>query len=276
MGQNFLLDPALNRFIAESLGTTGKDLVLEIGPGLGFLTRELARSAGQVIAVELDGRLRDLLLSELAGMPAGERVELLQGDILGAGGGLNPAVSARLETALARIPGSRLLVGANLPYSIVGPCLAALVGSDRLAAAMVLMLQRELAERLAATPGSKAYGSLSVLLGSLYRVELLRRVGPEVFRPRPRVGSAIVRLVRLEPFNSAFVEAGARRAYARFLRQAFSARRKKLRSALAQAAATSGDDLDLAALGRHGDQRAGAIPVEEWPRLWREVCRGFP
>ena len=276
MGQNFLVDPALNRFIAESLQANREDLILEIGPGLGFLTRELAQCGRAVLAVEIDSRLQDLLQRELVEMPAGDRVEVLHGDILGGGGELNPAVLARLESELSGSPSGRFLVGANLPYSIVGPCLAGLVTWDRLPAAMVLMLQRELAERLIAAPGSKAYGSLSVLLSSLYRVKLLRRVGTEVFRPRPRVGSAIVRLEQHQVRDPRLSGAPERRAYARFLRQAFSARRKKLRGSLAQAPLARGESLDLAALGKFAEQRPGESPSEEWPRIWHEVSCSSP
>ncbi len=276
MGQNFLLDPALNRFIAKSLEAKSEDVILEIGPGLGFLTRELAQRSRTVLAVELDRRLETVLREELTQMPAGDRVEVLHGDILGGGEGLNPAVIARLEAAMARSTNGRLLVGSNLPYSIAGPCLAALVTAERLPAGMIIMLQVELAERLTAAHGSKAYGRLSVLLGSLYRVSLLRRVGPEVFRPRPRVGSAIVRLVRREASHPSLTEASGRQDFARFLRQAFSARRKKLRGSLSQAPPVENQSLDLAALGSQGERRAGEIPIEEWPPLWRLVSGAFP
>lgn len=276
LGQNFLLDPALNRYLAEALGASRQDLVLEIGPGLGFLTRELANRAGRVLAIELDRRLHEFLGEEIERMPDGERVDLMQGDILEKGGGLNPLVLERLEVAMQAAQYERFLLGANLPYAITGPCMAALASMDRLPERMIFLLQLDVVERLTSAEGCKAYGNLSVLLGSLYRCRMLRRVGSEVFRPRPRVASAVLELVRREDSHPALEEAEARGAYASFLRQAFAARRKKLRGALSLDGAAGKASLDLEKLGAHGDLRAGEIPVDVWPGLWLTCSPGFP
>ncbi|MHC5063964.1 MAG: 16S rRNA (adenine(1518)-N(6)/adenine(1519)-N(6))-dimethyltransferase RsmA [Planctomycetota bacterium] len=276
LGQNFLLDPALNRYLAEALGPEASDLVLEIGPGLGFLTRELASRAGAVLAVELDRRLHALLQEEIAEMPAGDRIELIQGNILAKGGGINPIVLKGLEAALQRSGAQQTLVGANLPYAISGPCLANLACLDSLPARMVFLLQVDVVERFIAEAGSKAYGSLSVLLGSLYHCRMLRRVGSEVFRPRPRVASAVLSMTLREDRDPTLIPVEARVAYGGFLRQAFAARRKKLRGALNLAPAEARASWDLAALGSQGDLRAGEIPVDDWPGLWLRTCSGFP
>jgi 16S rRNA (adenine1518-N6/adenine1519-N6)-dimethyltransferase len=239
-GQNFLLEPALHRAIADAVEVGAEDLVLEVGPGLGFLTRELAARAAAVIAVEIDPRLCRILRGELSDLAeAGARVELLESDVLGRGG----VLAGPVEDALARArPGRRReLVVANLPYAVTGPFLAAAVQArGGIPDAMALLVQLELAERLAAAPGTPAYGGLSALVQAGYAVDLLRRVGREVFRPRPNVDSAIVRLRRRE--DAAFGRLGveARTAFARFLRLVFAARRKTLRHGLARAGAELG------------------------------------
>ena len=234
-GQNFLLEPALHRAIADAVEVGDQDLVVEVGPGLGFLTRELARRAAKVVAVEIDPRLARILSGEIREMPGGDRVGLLVQDVLGKGGVLAPEVEAAVDAARATVPG-RLLVVANLPYAVTGPFLAALVQAGfGTPDAMSLLVQWEFAERVAAGPGESAHGGPSALLQAGYDVDLVRRVGREVFRPRPQVDSAIVRLrARPEaPFQS--WPPAVRARFARFVRSVFAARRKTLRHGLERA-----------------------------------------
>lgn len=252
LGQNFLLESGLHRAVVEALAPEATDLVLEVGAGLGFLTRELAARC-RVLAVEVDHRLCQLLTRELSAEP---NLRLLQADVL-ARSRLNPEVVAVLEEELRRASG-RLLVAANLPYAICGPLLAALVTMDSPPARMVFMVQLEFAQRLAAAPATKDYGSLSVLVQLGYAVKVLRRVGPEVFWPRPRVASAIVALCRRPDAENLSGD------LAHFLRRVFSARRKKLRNAAVLRRAGVAE-----AVGDLLEQRPDAVPPAELLRLFQ-------
>jgi len=258
-GQNFLLQAGLHRVLVDALAPEPPDLVLEVGAGLGFLTRELAERC-QVLAVEVDGRLFELLGREVAG---NRNVRLLHGDVL-SGSRLSPAVTAALEELRGRCPG-RLLVAANLPYVISGPLLAAVVTMPSPPSAMALLVQLEFAQRLGAAPGTKQYGSLSALAQSGYEVRLLRRVTADAFWPRPRVDSAMVRLSELPEKTSILsLPARERLELAQFLRQVFSARRKKLRNArILQHRGLA------AAAGGLLEQRPDAVPPPELLHLWR-------
>ncbi|GAB4155079.1 MAG: hypothetical protein Fur0037_23560 [Planctomycetota bacterium] len=232
LGQNFLLDPSLHRFVAKTADPSEGDLVLEVGVGLGFLTRELLARGAEVIGVEIDRRLHALVERELEG----SRLRLIRADVLGGEGGtLHPEVRKALAGA-----DRELLVVANLPYSVSGPLIAELCALDRLPRRMVLLLQRELAERLCAAPAQRTYGGLSVLVQSLFRARIVRRVGPEVFRPRPKVDSAILLADRLAPPPEVLRPAGLRREYAAFARTLFGKRRKVLRATLGDACLTIG------------------------------------
>lgn len=229
-GQNFLLDPTLHRVIAEASGAGPNDVVLEIGVGLGFLTRELAPRVGAVVGVEIDERLFAIAGEDLA---ASANVQLVLADALGGpGGSLPPSVVEAVEHAL--VGRDRLFVVGNLPYAASGPLLAELTARERLPDGITALVQKELGDRLAAGVDQDDYGGLSALLQSVYTVERLRTVGTEVFRPRPKVASAIVRL-RLRP-DAARLSATERRALQVFLRTLFGKRRKVLRTTLAEAA----------------------------------------
>lgn len=230
-GQNFLLDPTLHRVIAEASGAGPRDVVLEIGVGLGFLTRELSTRAGAVVGVEIDERLHAVAGEDLA---ASKNVRLVLADALGGPGGCLPAA---VEEALAAAAEGRdrLLVVGNLPYAASGPLLAELVARRQLPDVVVVLVQKELGDRLAAGPEQEDYGGLSALVQSVYAVERLRSVGAEVFRPRPKVASAIVRMTRRPDADR--LDANDRRGLQVFLRALFGKRRKVLRTTLAEAAA---------------------------------------
>ncbi len=201
-GQHFLVDDSVLTRQVQVAELEGSDTVLEIGAGLGVLTRELAERAGRVVSYESDRRLANHLA-----------------------GTLPPNVDLRVEDALeAEWPPFDKVV-ANVPYGISSPLLFRLLGTPMVLA--VLLLQREFADRLAAEPRTKAYGRLTVAAARLARVELLEVVPPTAFHPRPRVDSALVRLVPEERFQVA-----DRALFDEFLRVAFSARRKMLRNSL--------------------------------------------
>jgi 16S rRNA (adenine1518-N6/adenine1519-N6)-dimethyltransferase len=233
LGQNFLLDPSLHRWIADQAGVTAADTVVEIGVGLGFLTRELATRAATVVAVEIDERLLEVTRGELGDV---SNVGWVLGDALGGPGrSLHPAIVAAAESTAG---GSRrCLVVANLPYAVSGPLLAELALLPVLPARCVLLVQKELAQRLAAASGDGEFGGLSALVQSAFTVRLLRDVPPQVFRPRPKVVSSVLELVRRSDGPLATASGAERRQFAAFLRQLFQQRRKALRTTLPAAAA---------------------------------------
>lgn len=228
-GQNFLLDPTLHRWIAEQAGAGERDTVVEIGVGLGFLTRELAVRAGKVLAVEIEPRLLDIARRELG---ANDNIEWLEADALS---GPGRTLATRIGEVADQCHG-QLMVVANLPYSVSGPLLAELSQLERLPDRVVVLVQKELGQRLAAKVGDDLYGGLSALVQSMFNARSLRDVSPSVFRPRPKVWSSIVGL-ELRPELPKGLEApAARRRYARFLRKLFGQRRKALRTMVAAAA----------------------------------------
>ncbi len=199
-GQHFLVDLNLLKLIVDSAQFGPDDVVLEVGCGTGSMTEALAERAGRVVAVELDPTLATIARSQLAQV---SNVVLVQGDALSSKGSFNPAVIAAIEdfcpirgsAPMSKKP-SRLLLVSNLPYDVASAVIANLVNGPLVADAMVVTVQKEVAERMAAAPGSRDYGSLSILLGATGDVEVLRILKPGVFWPPPQVDSAIVRFVR--------------------------------------------------------------------------------
>jgi 16S rRNA (adenine1518-N6/adenine1519-N6)-dimethyltransferase len=229
LGQNFLVDTNLCQAIARSLPLGRDALVLEVGAGTGTLTNELLHLAGRVVAVEIDRRLVDLLRQRAAADWATEasRLDLLATDVLEAGQ-LAPVCLDALRAAGAERTG--WVCVSNLPYSVAGPFLAALAQSPLPPQDGVVLTQLEMARRVLAAPGSRDYGTLSVLLQMAFTPALLRKVPPEVFRPRPKVDSALVRLGAARSWLGRPAE--QRRRFARFLQALFGGRRKTLRNAL--------------------------------------------
>ena len=269
-GQNFLLDPSLHRAIADAAAPAAGDAVLEIGTGLGFLTRELAPRCRCVLGVEIDDRLHALAQRELR---AFANVQLLHADALGGPGRtLHPAVTAELRRAVGD---GEYQVIANLPYSISGPLLAELACLERLPQRAVVLVQKELASRIAAAAGGGEYGSLSVLVQSAFAARVLRTVPPDVFRPRPKVVSSLLLLARRPDLPLAAAE---RRPFARFVRALFQQRRKTLRFALPRAAAAAGAPVPAAPsegpsegppeLQRRAEALSVAEVIDLWRRLW--------
>ena len=262
LGQNFLLDPSLHRVLVDAVDPGPDDLVLEIGPGLGFLTRELAGRT-RVLAVEVDQRLVELLRRELPGFPGGgDSVRLLHNDALERSR-LHPVLVAAIAEERARLgPDGRFCVVANLPYAIAGPLIAELTLLQEPPVAMALLVQLEMARRLAAVHDTRDYGALTVQLQLNYDVRFLRRVGAQVFRPRPRVDSGIVHLLARTGGCLARTPV-ERRAIAGFLRQLFSSRRKKLRNARVLR-----DGPDLPGADELLERRPDAVDPETLLGLW--------
>ena len=212
LGQHFLRDPGIARAIVDLVAPTARDLVVEIGPGEGALTEELARRSGRLVALEVDPELIDRLRRRFPG------IEIQHAD-----------AREWAYGALVRPPDGRVLVVGNLPYSVSKPIVTALQAARAAIDLMALMLQREVAERLAAGPGGKVYGALSVLTQAGCDVELALRVPPGAFRPPPQVESAVVRLT---PRAQSRVPAAMEARFREVVRAAFGRRRKTLPNAL--------------------------------------------
>ncbi len=213
LGQNFLTDPHYLRKIADAAQVTAVDQVLEIGPGLGHLTRELVAQAGRLVVIELDDRLIPRLHAEFGSSP---HVGIVHADAL--------------EYDYGLLTGKWKVV-ANLPYYISTPILQRLIVHRDRFTTLTLMLQKEVAERIAAQPGGKEYGFLSVLVqySAVPRLEFVVPAG--AFTPRPKVDSAVVTLT-LREHREHTVEDEA--LFLRVIKAAFSQRRKTLRNSLSR------------------------------------------
>ncbi len=253
LGQHFLRDAGVARAIVDLLAPTAADLVVEIGPGEGALTEHLARRGGHVIALEVDRALVDRLRRRLT------TVDVIEAD-------------ARTWDygALARPPGGRVLVAGNLPYSVGKPILQALVDARTAIDEMALMLQLEVAERVAAAPGSKTYGSLSILTQIYCEARIVLRVPPGAFRPPPKVESAVL---RLRPLAVPRVEAADQGRFHAVVRAAFAQRRKTLANALAAGLALSAGAVREAAgsAGVDPNRRAETLDIKEFAALARRL-----
>ncbi|MBK8976735.1 MAG: ribosomal RNA small subunit methyltransferase A [Planctomycetes bacterium] len=270
LGQNFLLEPALHAAVADAAELGRGDVALEVGGGLGFLTRALAGRAGAVVCAEIDARLVELLREELARLgPEACPVELVHTDVLG-DGGLAAPILAALRPALAR--GLRFVVAANLPYAISGPFVATVLASGPLPPPerLALLVQREFADRLAAAPGGADYGSLSVLAQAFHDVRRVRRVPSEAFRPRPNVDSAIVALRARDPGDAGLPAGAERQRFARFVREAFAMRRKTLRHGLRRVEERLG--VRVAAAAAELAARPEALAPGDWLSLWARAA----
>lgn len=189
LGQNFLIDPNILRKIVGQANLTKQSAAIEIGPGIGALTEHLARDAGKVLAFEIDQRLLPVLEDTLSPY---DNISIIHSDILKAD------VEAAIETELAGY--DDIMVVANLPYYVTTPIILKLLLEKLPIRGMVVMLQKEVAERITAKPGTKAYGSLSIAIQYYTQAEMALTVPKSVFLPQPNVDSAVIRMIkRTEP-----------------------------------------------------------------------------
>ena len=257
LGQHILVDENVSRKITEALELNGNEGVVEIGPGLGALTFQLAREAKLVVAVEIDRRFASTLRSEIDGNGGPHNVEIIEANFL--------------KTDLAGITGSHgnvktwKIVG-NLPYYITSAILLMLVDArDRFSTAVVTV-QDELARRLVAAPGSKDYSSLSIYIQYRFKPEILFTIKPTSFFPRPDVRSAVVRLEVLERSSLGIEDEGL---FFQTIRAAFGQRRKTLRKSLRKIPGLTPDI--IVELGRASgvglDNRPEDISIEDFASL---------
>ncbi|WP_149452777.1 16S rRNA (adenine(1518)-N(6)/adenine(1519)-N(6))-dimethyltransferase RsmA [Pasteuria penetrans] len=258
LGQNFLIQGNTADRIVDAAELTSSAAVLEIGPGLGALTDRLAQKAGWVVAVEHDRQFIPMLERLLAPFP---HAVVVHGD----------ALRIDLSCLLVRhvpVDTVHTRVVANLPYNIAGPLLVRLLALQR-CDTWVVMLQKEMAQRLMAAPRSKAYGSLTVLVQCVASIERIAQVNPGNFLPQPRVVSMVLRLRRrLQPLFTLPDEVWGNRV----VRTVFAQRRKLLLNALSNALPDlSRDELIrgcmMAGLGRGERRRAEELDVPTWGRL---------
>jgi 16S rRNA (adenine1518-N6/adenine1519-N6)-dimethyltransferase len=267
LGQNFLIDLNLLDLLLRTAELTREDLALEVGSGTGSLTARLAETAGAVVSVEIDPDFFALTGEAVAGK---DNVRLLHTDILKNKNELNPEVLAVLHEQWNQWDCRRLKLVANLPYAVATPVIANFLLSEEPLERLVVTVQWEIAERLMAQPETKPYGALAVLVQSLADVELVRRLPPSVFWPRPQVESAIV---AIRPNAAKRAHVGDVVRFRNFLRDLYIHRRKNLRGALAgwPSGRRDKEDIDhkLADLGLEGTTRAEALDVEQHLRLSR-------
>ena len=253
LGQHFLRDRSVVDRIVDLVGPTRRDLVVEIGPGRGALTETLAARAGRLLTLEIDAELAANLQARFA---ASLHVEVRPADAR--------QFDYRALRPLVPDPGGRVLVVGNLPYSVGKPILAALVAAAPAIDEMTLMLQKEVAERVAAEPGGKTYGALSVLTQVSVAVRLAFAVPPGAFSPPPQVDSAVL---YLRPHREPPVADPGR--FAVVVRAAFSQRRKSLANALAAGLGLGAERARrlIEAAGIDPGRRAETLSLAEFARL---------
>lgn len=253
LGQNFLIDPNIQRKIVASLEPGPGDEVLEIGPGAGALTRHLAGTVKRLVLVELDNGLAARLRDEFAGDPS---VEVINEDVL--------------DVPLERIspdPSSLKVIG-NIPYNITTPILFSLLERRPRPREIVLMVQREVADRILEPAGSKTYGALAVGVQAVADVSRVMNVSRDAFRPVPDVMSSVVKIVPHQPPRLTQDEEGAVRE---LTRAAFQQRRKQFQRILRDAWHLSVDDVESVgrAAGMDLVQRPETFPPQKFIDLAR-------
>jgi len=263
LGQNFLRDPQAIRRIVAALGDCAGRTVIEIGPGMGAITRELSAKAGKVLALEVDPELAASLSTEFTASAGGHtatgsNVEIETVDVLA------------FDFAAASIAaGSRIIVAGNLPYYITSPILLKIAENAAVLDRAVLMVQREVADRVTAAPGSRDYGLLSVTVQMHGPAEPLFTLPPSAFSPPPKVHSTVFRW----RFAPRFAELEVNREeFLRFMRQVFALKRKTLANNLRAAGVESA--AAIAALSSAGidlKARAESQSIEALVRLWKSL-----
>jgi len=252
MGQHFLSNPSWQKRIFATLPHGAHNVWVEIGAGHGEMTCLLAGLGGRVIAIEADARLADALRQRVRSDPEGwPGVEIIRGDIL--------------ETDLAALSGGTFRVYGNLPYYITSPILSYLFRYADRVASVHIVVQFEVAARIAARPGRRDYGYLSALCQFYTRPEIVLRIPPGAFRPPPRVTSALVRMAL--PGERATLHVPNEKRFLKFLQLCFSHKRKTLRNNLRAAAPDRRIHEALSDCGLRPDARAEQLSLIQFAAL---------
>jgi 16S rRNA (adenine1518-N6/adenine1519-N6)-dimethyltransferase len=210
LGQNFLIDDSVPRDIVAGAEVSEDDLVIEIGPGVGTLTAQLLNKAKKVVAIELDDKLIPILENEIGDNP---KFTLIHNDALKVD--FNEIIGDEQSVKLV----------ANLPYYVTTPIIIKLLKENYKFKSLTIMIQKEVAERMNSEPGHKDYGSLSLLVQYYCNTEIIRKVPPQCFMPRPKVDSIVIRLDRLEGTK---VKVQNEKLFFEIIRSSFNMRRKTL------------------------------------------------
>lgn len=255
-GQNFLIDTHVLEKIIEESGITKDDFVLEIGPGIGTMTQYLCENAREVAAVEIDKNLIPILADTLS---AYDNVEIINDDIL--------KVDIN-KLAEEKNGGKPIKVVANLPYYITTPIIMGLFESHVPIDSITIMVQKEVADRMQVGPGTKDYGALSLAVQYYAKPYIVANVPPNCFMPRPKVGSAVI---RLERYEEPPVKVKDEKLMFRIIRASFNQRRKTLANGLKNSAELdyTKEEIEAAieALGRGASIRGEALTLEEFAKL---------
>lgn len=266
LGQNFLIDPNILRNITKYAELTEEHGAIEIGPGIGALTENLARASKKVVAYEIDQRLFPILEDTLAPY---DNVKIIHNDVLKAD------VGQMIEEEFAGV--SDIMVVANLPYYVTTPIIMKLLEEQLPIRGLVVMLQKEVAERISAKPGTKEYGSLSIAIQYFTRAEVVMIVPKTVFMPQPNVDSAVIRLLkRDEPA----VKVKDESFFFTITRLSFAQRRKTLLNNLTNGLPNGKEKKEsiVHALDRAGidpTRRGETLSLEEFARLSDELFDQF-
>ena len=255
-GQNFLIDTHVLDKIIQSANITEDDMVLEIGPGIGTMTQYLAQAAGKVIAVEIDKNLIPILEDTLSGY---DNVRVINEDVLK----LDLKKLADEENN-----GKPVKVVANLPYYITTPIIMGLFENHVPLQSITVMVQKEVADRMQVGPGTKDYGALSLAVQYYAKPYIVANVPPNCFMPRPKVGSAVI---RLERYEEPPVQVTDEKLMFRIIRASFNQRRKTLVNGLKNSPEIqfSKEEIEAAieTLGKGASVRGEALTLEEFARL---------
>lgn len=263
LGQNFITDRSIIERIVEGAGVGENDLVIEIGPGIGVLTAEAAEASARVIAVEIDSKLIPILSETLAQY---DNIKVINQDILKTD--VNKIIEE--EQAAGNFTGAVRIIG-NLPYYITTPIIMGLLESGVKADSITVMMQKEVADRIKASPGSKTYGAISAAVQYYCIVEQIASVPKEVFVPRPKVDSAVLNLhIRKEKP----VELTDEKMFFACIRSGFGQRRKTLLNSLTGTAGLSKEDIRtiLSTVGIDPVRRAETLNMEEFAAIANEAA----